>query len=278
MVSRSEADTSKSCQTNRKRWLQPLTTMAIAGIALMGVIAIQRAQLNRPSLWVSNPKQAEQEEKLRLQLLKRSPTFGFDNLMADWAFLNFLQYYGDNPARAQTGYTLSADFFDVITQRDPRFVESYLFLSGSVSYQSGNPDLAIQFMKRGTDALSPQINPKSFLVWRFKGLDQLLLVGDVPGAIYSHEMAAKWAKDTPDNDLVGLFQATADFLRRDPNSAPIRFQSWISVYYQALAANDKQTQERAKREIVAMGGQVQTKDGKVDFVMPKPQPQPSRSP
>jgi len=276
MVNGSSADSIKSNQPRRRRWLQPLTTVSIAVVALVGVIAIQRSQLNRPSLWISNPKQAEQEEKLRLQLLQRSPTLGFDNLIADWTFLNFLQYYGDEPARTQTGYALSANFFDIITQRDPRFVESYLFLSGSVSYQSGNPTLAIQFMNRGTDALSPQIHPKAFLVWRFKGLDQLLLVGDVPGSIYSHEMAAKWAKGTPDDDLSRLFEATANFLRRDPNSTPVRFQAWTSVYYQALAANDKQTQERATREIVAMGGQVKTKDGKVDFIMP--QPKPSRSP
>lgn len=52
-------------------------------------------------------------------------------------------------------------------------------------------------MERGTKALSPQIHPRAYLVWRFMGLDQLLLLGDIPGAIRSYEMAANWAAESP---------------------------------------------------------------------------------
>ncbi|MBC7968863.1 MAG: hypothetical protein H7Z11_01795 [Verrucomicrobia bacterium] len=253
----------------RSHWLKPLVGGAIAIAALTGVILMQRSQLARPSLWISDPKQAEQQEGIKLRLLKQAPTFGFDNLVADWTFLNFLQYYGDNDVRVKTGYALSPQYFDIITRLDPRFIEVYLFLSGSISYQLGEPQIAVQFMDRGTAALSPQITPQAFQVWRFKGLDQLLLLGDVQGSIYSHEMAEKWVQGTPYQGLAPLFQQTAAFLRRDPNSVPVRFQAWVSIYYQAGAARDQATQERAKQEILALGGQTRLKGGQVTFVLPE---------
>jgi hypothetical protein len=132
-------------------------------------------------------------------------------------------------------------------------------------------------MDRGTAALSPQINSRAFQVWRFKGIDQLLLLGDVPGSINSHAMAAKWVQGTPYQELEPIFQQTVTFLRQDPNSISVRFQAWTSIYYQAVAVNDKTTQERAKKEILALGGQTRVKDGELIFFLPNatpPKPQP----
>ncbi len=224
---------------------------------------MQQVQLKRPSLWITDPKQAEQQESVRLQMLKQFPTFGFDNLIADWTFLNFLQYYGDTPVREKTGYSLSPEYFDIITRRDPRFVDTYLFLSGTVSYQLAKPELAIQMMDRGIAALSPQIHPKAFQVWRFKGLDQLLLLGDVPGSIKSHEMAAEWTKGTPDVGLEPIYRQIADFLRKDPNSVPVRLESWATIYAQATQVKDKQTQARAQQEIEKLGWQLEVVDGQL---------------
>lgn len=243
--------------------------MAIAGIALGGVILLQIAHLNQPSLWVENPAQATEQEKLRLQMLKQTPSFGFDNLVADWVFLNFLQYYGDDAARQKTGFGLSPNYFDIITRRDPRFTMAYLFLSGSVSHQLGKPELAIAMMKRGTDALSPQIDDAAFQVWRLKALDQLLLSGDVPGAINSFENAANWTRGTSYAEVEPILRGTANFLRTDPNSKPVRVLAWGSIYEQAIALGDKQTAARAKREILALGGKIVEKDGNM-IVQPPP--------
>lgn len=260
-----------------RSWLNSLITLVIASIALASIVGVQRFQLNQTSIKGSTPQQAEQQEVWRLRLLKHLPTFGFNNLIADWTFLNFLQYYGDDDARAQTGYSLSPEYFDIITRLDPRFLDTYLFLSSSLSYQLGQPKLAVEFMDRGTAALSPAINPKSFQVWRLKGLDQLLLLGDIPGSIRSHEMAANWTKNTPYSNLSPLFQQTADFLRTDPNSVLVRFNAWASVYAQAMATGDRQTQERAKQEILALGGQIRENNGQPEFVLPNPQSFPAKA-
>jgi hypothetical protein len=241
--------------------------VGIAITALVIIISLQRNQIDRARQSSLNPQQDEQQKALQLQLLKRLPTFGFDNLIADWAFLDFLQYFGDVEARNVTGYQLHDDYFDLITQRDPRFVDVYPFLSTAVSFYLGKPELAVKYMDRGTNALSPKIDPDSYLIWRYKALDQLLLLGDVPGAIQSIEMSAKWVEGTPDQEYAPLFQQTADFLKTDPDSKMVRFQSWIAVYYGAV---DQKVQERAKQEIVKLGGDIrQDQKGEIYFVPPE---------
>lgn len=248
---------------SNKGWISTLVTGMVAVATLAGVVWIQRSQLNRPSQWLENPQQAEQQEALRLNLMKQLPSFGFDNVLADWTFLNFLQYFGDDPAREKTGFSLSPEYFDIITRLDPRFVETYMFLSGSISYQLGQPELAIRLMERGTEALSPQTHPSAFQVWRFMSLDQLLLLGDIPGTIHSLQMAAKWVEGTPYAEYGPMFEQTAAFLKKDPNSKPIRIASWAAIYQQAVAIDDKRTQKRAKQQIEALGGKIFVKDGKL---------------
>ncbi|WP_287524582.1 hypothetical protein [Okeania sp. SIO2C2] len=211
--------------------------------------------------------EAEEKEALKLQLLKASPTFGFDNLIADWVFLQFLQYFGDDTARNQTGYSLSEDYFDIITRLDPRWVDTYLFVSNSLSIYEGKPEVAVEYMTRGTDVLSPEIDPKAWQVWRWKGIDQLLLVGDIPGAIDSHEMAAEWAENTSYQSLTSLFRQTAEFLKRDPDSKLIKFNAWLWVYGQT---RDQRVRDRAQQEILKLGGKVEIdQNGEMRFVLPE---------
>jgi len=264
-------------QQKQPGWFAWLTGFVIVGVALAGIIGLQIARLNQPSLWTENPAPATEQEKLRLQMLKQTPSFGFDNVLSNWVFLNFLQYYGDEAARQKTGYGLSPNYFDIVTQRDPRFTMAYLFLSGSVSHQLGKPELAIAMMKRGTDALSPQIDESAFQVWRLKALDQLLLVGDIPGAINSFERAADLTRGTSYAEVEPILRGTANFLRTDPNSKPVRVISWGSIYQQAITLGDKQTAARARQEIYALGGKIVVKDGNEIVVPPSfPKPNPSK--
>ncbi|MGG6263441.1 hypothetical protein ACQ4M3_03675 [Leptolyngbya sp. AN03gr2] len=260
----------------KRAWAGWVAQGMIASIALAGVIGIQIDRLKQPSISLETPQQAEQQERLRLNLLSKMPTFGFDNLMANWTFLNFIQYYGDTPAREVTGFSLSSQYFDLITRHDPRFVESYLFLSGTVSHQLGKPELALELMKRGTDALSPQIHPKAFSVWRWKAMDQILLLGDLPGAAKSFDATANWAAQSEEyKQFAPSFQETANFLRTNPDIGWVRFQAWSLVYQDADAAGDKLTRDRAKRELLKLGAiERQNENGETVFIAPKELQQP----
>ncbi len=261
-------------------WLSLLISGVIATAALAGIITIQsyrqlggisaietEGQKTLPTMSVAGFKQSEQQEALRLKMLKAFPSFGFDNLVADWTFLKFLQYFGDEEARNITGYSLSQDYFDIITGRDPRRVEIYPFLSVAVSFYQAKPEIAVKLMERGTSALSPQIDPQAWTVWRNKGLDELLLLGDIPESVNSHEMAANWVEGTPSGkQLAPMFRATAEYLRRDPDSVTVLFSGWSMVYAQT---KDKFVRQRAKEALVKLGAQVQKdRDGNQTFILP----------
>lgn len=263
-----------------QKWLSLLLGGAIAAAALAGVVAMQssgqlggipavesQGEKPAPAISAANFKQSEQQERLRLKMLKALPTFGFDNLIADWTFLKFLQYFGDDEARTATGYRLSQDYFDIITRHDPKWVEIYPFLSVAVSFYQAKPEIAVQLMERGTNALLPQIDPQAWRVWRNKGLDELLLLGDTSESARSHDMAAQWVEGTPEGQkLAPMFRATANFLRRDPDSVPVRFAAWSTVYYQT---NDKFVRQKAKQALVKLGAKVRKdKDGNESFILP----------
>ncbi|MEG5061845.1 hypothetical protein QUB60_29210 [Microcoleus sp. A2-C5] len=268
-----------------RNWLSLLLNGAISAAALAGVITMQSigqlggmppvavptVQKPLSAISAASFKQASQQEAqqeaLRLKMLKTLPSFGFDNLIADWTFLKFLQYFGDDEARDVTSYNLSQEYFDIITRRDPRRVEIYPFLSVAVSFYQAKPEIAVQLMERGTSALSPQIDPQAWTVWRNKALDELLLLGDIPDSIRSHEMAADWVEQTPKGrELAQIFRGTAEFLRRDPDSVAVRFAAWSMVYAQT---KDKIVRLRAKQALVKLGAQVQKdRDGKESFILP----------
>lgn len=248
------------------QWWDVLSNGAIALAAFLGVVLMQQTRLDQASLKQLNPEQAEQQEALQIELMKRSPTLGFDNAIADWAFLKFIGYFGDEELRKQTGYELNDDYFDLLTQRDPRFMEAYLFISSAVSFMQAKPELGVELMDRGTAALSPELNPRSYLLWRYKGIDQLLLVNDIPGAIESHEKAAEWVKGTPDEQYASIYAQSAEFLKSNPDNISVRFWAWSEIYYTTV---DKTVKARAEDELLKLGAKKRVgEDGQVYFALP----------
>lgn len=248
------------------QWWGVVSNSAIALVAFVGVVLMQQVRLDRASVKMLDPEQAEQQEALQIELMKRSPTLGFDNAIANWAFLKFIGYFGDEELRKQTGYELNDDYFDLLTKTDPRFMEAYLFISSAVSFMQAKPELAVELMDRGTAVLSPDINPRSYLLWRYKGIDQLLLVNDIPGAIQSHEMAADWIEGTPDEDYGPIYEQTAQFLKSNPDNVSVRFWAWSEIYYTTV---DKTVKERAETELLQLGAKKRVaEDGQVYFALP----------
>ena len=105
---------------------QRLTQSLGAIIILLGCIVavgkLPQPQLNALKQSSKNTSPADLQQDVEatqvyLNLLERLPTFGFDNVLADWVFLNFLQYFGDQDARRITSYQLSPEYFEVIIDR-----------------------------------------------------------------------------------------------------------------------------------------------------------------
>lgn len=247
----------------------------VALLCVLGVGALQVPQLNQFSSSKTTASQETlkreiQSEKLRLNLLRQLPTFGFDNLMADWIFINFLQYFGDDDTREKTGYSLSPDYFEVILARDPYFLQAYLFLSTSTSLYAGMPERSVALMEKGLKSLSPRVPERSYYIWRYKGTDELLFLGNAQAAKQSFQMAAEWASTYSDEEskqVAAISRRTADFLARNPKSKSAQIAAWTMVLSNQV---DEQTRNLAIRRIQALGGEVYiTPQGAVQVRPPK---------
>ncbi|MEH2317157.1 hypothetical protein [Nostoc sp.] len=249
-------------------------TSLVACVCILGVVLIQFPQLQK---LINSKKSASLEtlekeiksEKLSLNFLQKMPSFGYDNFIGDLIYLNFLQYFGDDEVRDKTGYSLSPEYFEVIIERDPRFLAVYRSLSISTSLYAAMPERAIALSEKGLKSLSPWIPEKSYYVWRYKGIDELLFLGNAQAAQKSFATAANWASNFSDAEsqlIANTSQRTAEFLSRNPNSKYAQISTWAMVLnYQV----DQRTRKRAIRAIEALGGKViTTPEGTNKIVFP----------
>jgi hypothetical protein len=187
-----------------------------------------------------NFSQKEQSEKILVNLQSKIPAFGFNNLMADWIFLNFVQYFGDTVARKQTGYPLTTDYFEAIVKYDPRFTKAYLTLSTANSIYAGKPEKTIILMEQVLQSVSPQLSDDASFLWTAKGLDELLFLGDTKAAKYSYTMAAKWADQRGDYLEAKKNLKTAQFLANNPESKKVQIAAWTMILPNIVEAQTRQ--------------------------------------
>ncbi|MBC5794848.1 MAG: hypothetical protein ACKO9I_03610 [Sphaerospermopsis kisseleviana] len=242
---------------SREFIITPLVAcFCILGISLSQFPRLQELINSEQSMSVEALEKEQQKEALRLSLLQQIPTFGYDNLISNWVYIDFLQYFGDDPVRDKIGYSLSPEFFAIILKHDPKFREAYLGLSVSSSLYAGMPERAITLMDKSLKSLSPKIPEKSYYIWRYKGTDELLFLGDSQAASKSFLKAAEWASEYDDQDsknVVSLSQSTAKFLERNPDSKYARIASWSMVLQNNV---DEKTRNRAIQEIENLGGKI----------------------
>jgi tetratricopeptide (TPR) repeat protein len=225
------------------------------------VIALQAPQLDSlkhqtKQLSKADLQRQESKTKVELALVKTLPTFGFNNLVADWHFIDFLQYFGDAEVRQQAGFGAAVDYFEVILDRDPWFMYGYYYLSNTASLYAGQPDRAVEIMDRGLKSFSPQVPDRGYYIWRMKAVDELLFLGKVPEAKQSMLTAAEWARQNPDAEsqrVAQISQSTADYLAHNPNSKKAQFDAWNMVLSSAV---DEMAIKRAIAEIRSLGGKV----------------------
>jgi hypothetical protein len=252
--------------TGLKAKLSSIDLPLLASIgSIFGVFAVisylqapQLARLKQPTQHVTKAdlQREEAKAKIQLSLIKSLPTFGFDNLIADWHFMGYLQYFGESDVRKQAGYGAAMDYFDIILDRDPRFFYAYYYLSNTGTLYAGQPERSVALMNKGLKFLSPRVPDRSYYVWRLKAVDELLFLGKADEARNSMQMASNWARQYPTQEgqnVAKLSQNTANYLARNPNSKQAQFDAWNMVLSSAI---DDTVIKRAIAEIAALGGKV----------------------
>jgi hypothetical protein len=258
--------------------IQTYSTIIFSVIAITllgGILKLQNARLNQVKdiAMISSYEQLEQKddtEVLRLTTLSKSPGFGFRNLIADWTFLSFLQYFGDDEAREKVGYQISPEFFRVVLDRDPYFFLGYVFLSGSTSMYAAQPQTTVDIIEQHLPVLTPEIPPESAIIWRYKGVDELLFLGKFEAAQQSYETAAEWAEQSPDPAVQATAAAsrqTAEFIAENPDSRRTLIAGWSQILSQAI---DENTFNLAVQQVEALGGSVvRTENGGISVQIPE---------
>jgi hypothetical protein len=235
--------------------LKTLGLVAVIGGLMVAMVEMQQEKvktLTKEKLLERNYSQESRLENAQVELLKNIPSFGFDNMLANWAMLQFIQYYGDGDARRETGYGLSPDFMEIVTKNDPKFVRAYLMMSVASSVNAGKPERTIEIMNKGLAKLSPDINDAYFL-WLYKGVDELLFLGDIPAAKKSYQMAADWAKIAGNEFIEKSARGTVKFLETNPDSRAPRVGAWMLVW---ISSQDEETRKLAKENIEKLGGKL----------------------
>lgn len=235
--------------------LKTLGLVAVIGGLMVAMVEMQQEKvktLTKEKLLERNYSQESRLENAQVELLKNIPSFGFDNMLANWAMLQFIQYYGDGDARRETGYGLSPDFMEIVTKNDPKFVRAYLMMSVASSVNAGKPERTIEIMNKGLAKLSPDIND-AYFVWLYKGVDELLFLGDITAAKKSNQMAADWAKIAGNEFIEKSARGTVKFLETNPDSRAPRVGAWMLVW---INSQDEETRRLAKENIEKLGGKL----------------------
>jgi hypothetical protein len=247
----------------------------LGAIAVLGAItlSLQFPKLNQrlSGQTIEETRKAVRDEEARLKLVKQLPPrgFGFNNLIANFVFLQFLQYFGDDISRNefQTGYSLSPLYFANIIDRDPRFTSSYIYMSSSVSMFAGSPSKAIEIYNKGLKFLNPDQQPHAYTVWRYKATDQLLFLGDAKGARESYLKSAEWAdkaslsgKKLVEDPKVSAESSrqSAQWLEEELDLTKAQIGAWSLVLQNAT---DKKTVEIVSQELDKLGMKIDIING-----------------
>ncbi len=233
-----------------------LGTVCIAAISVLQYSSLNQLTSNtKDSFFQNNYSNVEQTVE-QLKILKNTPSFGFGNSIANWGFIQFLQYFGDEEARNHSGYGYSPEFFKAVLSHDPCYTNFYLFLSGSTTLYAGEPQKAVNIMQSSLNKINSKRAEDNFFAWRYKAVDELLFLGDSKAAQESFQMASKWALQSADERaplMAQLSEQTAQFLETNPNSHLARINAWSSILTTAL---DSDTRDRAVEKIQSLGGDV----------------------
>ena len=247
-----------------------LLLTGLIGICLSYCLAkLQLPQLEKikqTELGTDKYLKAVEAEEIQLSFLEKAPSFGFDNLVANQSMLRFLQYVGDSKARKKTGYGLSSKYLELIAEKDPRFAEAYIMISPASSVFAGTPHKTVALMDKGLEYLTPDI-PRAYVVWLYKGVDEILFIGDLEKARNSYKKAAEWATIAGDERIANAAEATAKFLSNNPDPRQAQVGAWFTVW---TNTREKSVRNFAESEIKRLGGKLTVyPDGRVEAQPPK---------
>jgi hypothetical protein len=224
----------------------------------LSLIKLQQKQLFHNVLLEDKNTYLKQEQYLQtaVKLQQKMPVFGFDNLFANWNYLQFIQYFGYTEARNVTGYSVVTNYFETVVEHDPNFVQSHLVMSSANSLFAAKPEKTVELLNKALETVKPEIPYYPFLLWTYKATDEILFLGDLESAQNSYTMAANWTKLRQDELGRGLsqrYQQTTLFLATNPDPDQVQFGAWMSIL---SGSQDRKTQDYILNKLKSLGAEI----------------------
>ncbi|MFS8858539.1 hypothetical protein NW851_11865 [Synechococcus sp. H55.7] len=259
--------TAAALPRRRSRFSLTGTLAAVGGALLCGILVVR---LQVPMLERINLEALENAEARKNRNIALATTLGwlgYRNLGASWLWLELIQYYGDAPARAQTGYGLAYEYFDHMLRLDPNFFLGYRLSSLVLTYQAGQPEKAVEILDRGLQQFNPQNNPDAWRLYVDRALINFMFLGDAEAGRRDYYQAAAWREQVglPGDD----FRQLGDNIARSPLSRRSRFDVWLSVFN---ATSDRDTRQFVLEQLTQLGTVLRTlPTGEIE-ILPPPLP------
>ncbi|HHP7243798.1 MAG TPA: hypothetical protein ACFE0H_03845 [Elainellaceae cyanobacterium] len=143
-------------------------------------------------------------------------------------------------------------------------------MSASTSLYAGKPQRTVDIIERELPNLSPTLPDKAYYVWRYKGIDELLFLGDTAAARESFIKVTEWASVYSDKESQQIARSSAQtvqFLKSNPDSRSAQISVWTMVFNNAF---DEATQQLAIDQMRNLGATVSTdENGNLQVSLPK---------
>lgn len=172
-------------------------------------------------------------------------TLGFDKQLADIAWLQFIQYFGENSKILRAGgtkydFSYTYKYIDVITTLDPNFSYAYWFGAFAIADEMKEPELAMKVIKKGV-----QENPENWWLPYTASIMELMYFNNMPEASKYADIAYKL-----NPKRVRKFR---NVLRSKAKIQEKNRQIWLQIYNDALVKGDEITMARAEEKLKVLG-------------------------
>lgn len=167
---------------------------------------------------------------------------GFDDVIADIYWLEFIQYFGNSAARHRDNFRKAYDYLDLITSLDPHFVPAYYFAAFVLGQERREPQRAAELINRGISS-----NPDNWYLPYVAGINQYLYAHDDIKAAKYYRMAAKYP------EAPKWLGRQAKILEAEIPSVIKVINVWDSIY---ASASDSTVKECARAKLLELWGRI----------------------
>jgi hypothetical protein len=211
-----------------------LTSWTIAGL-LSASIQYSHVQLNN-----SCAKLKTENDLIVLPPTNIAKMFslGYDQLIADFYWLGFIQYIGDFKARTQDNCKYAYNYLDLISTLDPKFAQPYWFAAFIVGAEMKEPSKADELINRGIQA-----NKDMWEMPYIAGINQYLYNDNDINAAHYYRLAATYpgAPKFLSKQAILFDSKIPSFIKR------------INTYYNIMGTTkDPLVKEQVARKLIPM--------------------------